>query len=240
VEHFALTDYAAALAQGADLPEAARQSIAEKLHDYTGLPTAYILKADLRVNTGEFNINLQEKDELTTGRLDTRFSGPSIDPLSEEAEYDPQSAAISSAYVSSFNSYVRGTLKFGEGMTYIPESDAINEAWQMTHHSIGAPPGGGVGGVNVMPDLAAAIKLDPTMKVMLNGGYFDLATPFFAAMYEMNHLTLPANLRGNVQTVFYQSGHMVYVHEPALKQLHDNVAAFIRSTSNPASTESHR
>jgi len=82
--------------------------------------------------------------------------------------------------------------------------------------------------------LAAAMKLDPTMKVLMNAGYFDLATPFFAAMYEMNHLTLPPDLRSNIQTKFYQSGHMVYVHEAALKELHDNVAAFIRGTSNVA------
>jgi hypothetical protein len=31
---------------------------------------------------------------------------------------------------------------------------------------------------------------------------------------------------------FYESGHMVYAHEAALKELHDNVAAFIRSTDN--------
>lgn len=234
VEHFALTDYAAALAQGSDLPDATRQAIAAKLHDYTGLPIAYLLKANLRVDTGEFNINLQGKDELTTGRLDTRFSGPTLDPLSEEAQYDPQSAAISSAYVSSFNSYVRSTLKFGEGMTYIPESDAVNEAWQLTHHPPGASQGGTGGDVNVMPDLALAMKLDPTMKVLMNAGYFDLATPFFAAMYEMNHLTLPPSLRSNIQMKFYQSGHMVYVHSAALKELHDNVAAFIRSTSNVA------
>ena len=58
--------------------------------------------------------------DLTTGRLDTRFSGPTLDPLSEEAEYDPQSSAISSAYVSLFNDYVRRDLKYGEGQTYLP------------------------------------------------------------------------------------------------------------------------
>ena len=107
VEQFAMGDYASALAQGSQLPEATRQAIAEKLHQYTGLPVAYILKADLRVNVGQFNHNLQGSEDLTTGRLDSRFSGPTIDPLAEEAAYDPQAAAISSAYVAAFNDYTR-------------------------------------------------------------------------------------------------------------------------------------
>ena len=230
VEHFALTDYAAALAQGSELTEPSRHAIAAKLHDYTGLPIEYIEKADLRVNVGKFNHNLQGSEDLTTGRLDSRFSGPSMDPLSEEADYDPQSAAISSAYVSSFNDYVRRQLKFGDGLTYLPESGDINTKWDMKHSAPGVPAGQGQGTVNVMPDLAGAMKYNPRLKLMINGGYYDLATPFFAALYESSHLPIPPNLRANIKTSFYESGHMVYVHEPALKQLHDNVAAFIRKT----------
>ena len=84
-----------------------------------------------------------------------------------------------------------------------------------------------------MPDLATAMKYNPRLKVMLNGGYFDLATPYFAARYEMSHLPLQANLRQNIQFSWYKSGHMVYAHEESLKELHDNVAAFISSTYKP-------
>ncbi len=108
-------DYALALAQGANLPDAQRNAIAAKLHEYTGLPVDYILKADLRITGGEFEKMLQDDEDETTGRLDTRFSGPSIDPLSKTADYDPQSAAISGAYVAAFNTYVRKELHYGDG-----------------------------------------------------------------------------------------------------------------------------
>jgi carboxypeptidase C (cathepsin A) len=231
VEQFALSDYASALAQGSQLPEATRQTIAEKLHQYTGLPVAYILKADLRINTGKFNHNLQGNEDLTTGRLDSRFSGPTIDPLAEEAAYDPQAASIASAYISAFNDYVRRQLKFGEGLTYLPEPGEVNSAWEFKHQAPGAP--GPSFGVNVLPDLATAMKFNPKLKVMLNGGYFDLATPFFGARYEMYHLPIPANLRQNIEYSWYESGHMVYVHEDSLKQLHDKVAAFIAANYKP-------
>lgn len=228
VEHFALGDYAQALSAGSTLSAEQRQATAEKLHQYTGLPVDYIQKADLRINGGEFEKMLQDSANMTTGRLDTRFSGPTLDPLSKEAEYDPQSAAISSAYVSAFNDYVRKDLKYGENKSYKPEANVGN--WDLQHQPPGVPfP---IPLANVMTDLSVAMKYNPDLKVMLNAGYFDLATPFFEGMYEMHHLQIPAKLQDNIEFKFYQSGHMVYAHEAALKELHDNVSAFIQKTEN--------
>jgi carboxypeptidase C (cathepsin A) len=233
VEHFAMTDYAEALAQGSALPATERDRIAAKLHQYTGLPVDYIEKANLRINGGEFEKTLESPSDMTTGRLDTRFSGPTLDPLSEGAEYDPQAAAISSAYVAAFNDYVRKDLKYGEGQEYKPEI-GLWRTWDAKHQ----PPGAHLPlqqSTNVMPDLANAMKRDPNLKVLLNSGYFDLATPFYEGIYEMHHLPMPANLESNIQIDFYKSGHMVYAHQAALKELHDNVAAFILKTENSRS-----
>src|ERR1700741_3349598 len=113
-------EYARALAAGSDLSASDRAAIAQKLHEYTGLPLDYILRADLRIDGGEFRQNLQADGGITTGRLDSRFSGPDLDPLSQRAEYDPQSAALSSAYVSAFNEYARKELHYGDGKTFHP------------------------------------------------------------------------------------------------------------------------
>jgi carboxypeptidase C (cathepsin A) len=230
VEHFAMTDYALALQAGAGLPPARRMAMAQKLHQVTGLSVAYILKANLRIEGGEFEKNLQDDTGTTTGRLDTRFSGPSIDPLSKESDYDPQSASISSAYVSAFNNYVRGELNYGQGKIYNPEIDVF-KWWDFKH----AQPGQGFASPaapNVMPDIADAMKYNPNLKILVNGGYYDLATPYYEGWYEMHHLPIPLKLQNNIQYHYYESGHMVYAHEDSLHQLHDNVAAFIRSTEN--------
>jgi carboxypeptidase C (cathepsin A) len=227
VEEFAMGAYSHALAQGTDISAEEKQATAEKLHEYTGLPTAYIVKANLRVNGGEFEKSLQDDQDLTTGRLDTRFSGPTLDPLSQFAEYDPQSSAISSAYVSLFNQYVRKDLKYGEGQTYLPEAQFGGNEWDMKHR-------GNPIELNVAVDLAEAMKTNPRLKVMVNGGYYDLATPFFAAQYEEKHLPIPQALAKNIEFDWYESGHMVYVNDASLKQLHDRVAAFITRTDNEA------
>ncbi|MGA2653657.1 MAG: peptidase S10 [Terracidiphilus sp.] len=223
VETFATGPYAHALAQGTDITAEEKQSVAEKLHEYIGLPVKYLLRANLRVNGGEFEKTLQEDEDLTTGRLDTRFSGPNINPLSESADYDPQSSAISSAYVSLFNDYVRKELKYGEGQTYLPMALFGSAQWDFKH-------AGNPVSVNVANDLAEAMKTNPRLRVMVNGGYYDLATPFFAAEYEEKHLPIPQSLAKNIEYDWYESGHMVYVRDESLKQLHDRVSAFIKST----------
>jgi carboxypeptidase C (cathepsin A) len=222
-EEFAMGPYAHALALGTDITAEEKQQVAEKLHQYIGLPVAYLLKANLRVSGGEFTKTLQDDQDLTTGRLDTRYSGPHLDPLSEEAEYDPQSSAISSAYVSLFNNYVRKDLKYGEGQTYLPSALFGGFHWDYVHHDNPIS-------LNVANDLAEAMKTNPRLKVMVNGGYYDLATPFFAAVYEQKHLPIPQSLAKNIEYDWYESGHMVYVRDESLKQLHDRVAAFIKST----------
>jgi carboxypeptidase C (cathepsin A) len=230
VEHFALTDYALALAQGAALPPAERNAIAEKLHKYTGLTVDYIKKADLRISGGEFSKNLQDDANITTGRIDTRFSGPDLDTLAKEADYDPFVAGIASAYIAGFNDYVRKDLKWPDDRRFKLFAD-VGKYWSFQH----VPPGADQApwqSPNVMVDLAMAMKFNPRLKVQLNAGYFDLATPFFEGVYEMKHLPIPAKLQNNISFKFYDSGHMVYAHEPSLKALHDNVADFIKATSS--------
>jgi carboxypeptidase C (cathepsin A) len=233
VEQFALGDYARALAAGSELSASERAAIAQKLHEYTGLPLDYIVKADLRIDGGEFRQNLQGEGGLTTGRLDSRFSGPDIDPLSQRAEYDPQSTALSSAYVSAFNDYARKELHYGEGKIFKPSIQTFR-TWNFAHQLPGqqGPALSPRQGVNVMPDLANAMKLNPNLKVQLNAGYFDLATPFYQGVYEMHHLPIPQSLQSNIEFRFYDSGHMVYAKDSSLKQLHDNVADFIHRTSH--------
>ena len=233
VEQFAMGDYARALAAGSDLPPNERSAIAEKLHQYTGLPVDYILKADLRIDGGEFRQTLRGAEGMATGRLDSRFSGPDLDPLAQRADYDPQSSALSSAYVSAFNEYARRELHYGDGKSFRPSLRTFG-TWNFQHQlpGQGQVPVSSRQGTNVMPDLANAMKINPNLKVQLNAGYFDLATPFYQGVYEMHHLPMPTSLQANIEYKFYESGHMVYAKDTSLKMLHDNVAGFIRRTSN--------
>ena len=229
VEAYATGDYALALLKGSTLPDVERQRVAQQLSAFSRLPVSYLLKTNLRIEYGAFQKELLADRGITTGTLDTRFAGATLDPLSKVAEWDPQSRAISGAYISAFNDYARSRLHYGAGIEFKPGIPIYSD-WDYKH----APPGSRkplIALPNVLPDLAATMKQNPTLKVMVNGGYFDVSTPYFAGVYELRHLPIPASLTGNIVYHYYESGHMVYALPPALKAFHDNVAAFIANSS---------
>ncbi|MDE1918386.1 MAG: peptidase S10 [Sphingomonadales bacterium] len=229
-EEFAATDYAAALLRGSEIDPATRSRVAQKMAGFTGLPVDYILKANLRVDGPEFAKELQQAHGLTTGRLDSRYSGPDLDPLSKSAEYYPDSAAFDSAYVSAFNAYVREELHYRDAAQFKPVTDILKN-WDWNHPT-GGYPALGWAGVNTMPDLAQAMKYNPHLKVMVAGGYYDLVTPYFQGWFEMHHLLIPDILRRNIEYHYYQSGHMVYVNPAAAAELHADIGRFIDASDN--------
>jgi carboxypeptidase C (cathepsin A) len=229
VENFATGDYAHALMEGDALSDAERQRIAGQLSAYTGLSVPYLLKSNLRIEYGAFQKELFGNEELTTGTLDTRFLGATLDPLSKVASYDPQDAAISAAYVAAWNSYVRERLHYTPDIQYKP-GIPVYRKWDYKHQ----PPGAGsplIALPNVLPDLATAMKQNPDLHVMVNGGLFDISTPYFEGKMEMRHLPVPPALLSNVEFHYYQSGHMAYLRPEQLAELHSNIADFIRRTS---------
>lgn len=221
VENFAMNEYALALNKGADLDDASRNAIVAKLHNYTGLPADYIRKANLRVTGPQFEQTLLGDSNQVTGRLDSRFSGDAINPLSENAQYDPMNSFIASAFTASLNSYMRSVLKFGNDMPY--KISGSVQPWNYKR-------GGFIGFPNVMNDMARAMIYNPNLKVMLTGGYFDLGTPYFEGIFEMKHLPMPVSLQKNIEYHYFESGHMVYLNPDALKSLHQKVVQFIKDT----------
>lgn len=232
VEDWSVTEYATALLAGSNLAAADRGRIIDQLHRYTGLDPDFLDRADLRVSAPEFEKELLREDGLVVGRLDARFTGPTGDLLDRGPDHDPQSSAISSAYTSAFNSYVRQELGYDGEREYVPSGMARPWNWQRGS-------GGflGLGGaVNVAPDLATAINRNPKLEVLLVNGIYDLATPYFAAVWTMDQMGLPAELRDNIQRADFAAGHMMYVEQGLLRQWKETLDAFVARTSAPGPT----
>lgn len=227
VEAFALEDYATALLAGNGLDPATRIGVLDRLHAYTGLRRDFLDRADLRVTAPEFEKELLRSQGKVVGRLDSRFVGPAGDLLAQTPSYDPQSSAISGAFTAAWNTYLRERLGYDGEREYVPSGNV--QPWNWDH---GAASGFGQAGItNVGPDLAGALRRNPTLEVLLVNGLYDLATPYFAAVWTMDHLGLPADLRDNIQREDFEAGHMMYIHEPLLPQWRQAMDAFYQRTS---------
>jgi len=225
VRQFASTEYASALMKGSKLTEQEKAAVAKKLARFTGLSEDYLRKADLRVNLPQFTAELQRSRGLTTGRLDARFSGPQTDLLAEFAAYDPLQTATTGPFTAAFNNYVREELKFTQDRKYEVLNEQANRQWDWKHHSgenFGFP-----GSPNVEGDLLQALVSNPHLQVQAENGLFDLATPFFATEYTMDHLELPQELRPNISLEYYEAGHMMYLRDDSLAKLKVNISAFV-------------
>jgi carboxypeptidase C (cathepsin A) len=230
VRGFATGEYASALSKGDALSDPERDAVAEKIHQYTGLSTDFVKKAKLRIRESQFTQELMRDKHVTVGRLDSRFTGVSFDLLSEDSDYDPQSAAIAAPFTAAFLDYLHSDLKFGQGKTYNIENDQVGAAWDFKHRVPGAPfpipfPNTGI-------DLGHALGYNPSLRVLALNGYYDLATPFLGTEYMMSHLLLEKDLRSHIQMKYFEAGHMMYVHEPSLKQMKDAIGAFYDATGS--------
>jgi carboxypeptidase C (cathepsin A) len=224
VRAFALGEYSHALALGNDLPEAERKAIIAKLHRYTGLSMDYLDKADLRVTVTQFAKEILHESRETLGQLDARFRGVTFDPLVKDAEYDPMDAATGGAFAASFFDYLHRDLNFGQGKTYVLQSDAW-KTWDYRHKITNKEIPQYT--VNTGLDLAHAMGFNPHLRVLVLQGIYDLASFFLATEYMVSHLNLTKDLRSHIEVKYYEAGHMMYIHEPSLKKFKEDVGTFI-------------
>ena len=202
VREFALGDYSVAMMQGSNVSDRRRQTIVKKLAMYTGLTTEYIEKTDLRIEINRFCKELLRDEGKTVGRSDSRFTGIDRDSAGENCEYDPSLAVIQGAYTATLNDYVRGDLAFESDLPYEIFSRRIH-SWDFGSHQNEY--------VNVADTLRKAMTTNPSLKVYVANGYFDLATPFLATEYTFSHLGLDKSLQNNITMSYYKSGtHDVY------------------------------
>lgn len=221
-ENFAKGEYATALMEGDALPAAEHAEVVRKLSRLTGLSPDYIERTNLRVEIERFTKELLRGERRTVGRIDGRFTGIDQDAAGDSPEYDPSIAAIIGPYTATLNDYVRGDLKFDSDLPYEVLTGRVYP-WSYKPYENRY--------VDVAETLRSAMTQNPFLHVFVAKGYYDLATPFFAADYTFDHLGLDPSLRDHLSGAYYESGHMVYAHLPSLAKLKQDTAQFIRASS---------
>jgi len=195
-------------------------AIAKQLALYTGLSADFVRRANLRISMSRFAKELMRDEDRTVGRFDSRYRGIDRDSAGESYDYDPSAAAVFGAFTSAVNQYLREELEFEREQVYEILTGNVHPWSYSTFENRY---------VSATETLRSAMVKNPHLKVLVANGYYDLATPYFASVYTFNHLGLPKHLRGNVELTFYTGGHMMYVDEPSLKLLRDDLVRFYQN-----------
>ena len=219
VQEFAINEYAPALMKGNDLPRRERAAIVEKLARYTGLSAEYIERSNLRIPDLRFFKELLRSRGRVIGRLDSRFLAIDRDSIADGTMLDPLLNNIIGPYTATFNDYVRSELKFEKDIPYEVMTGNVHP-WSYAEHENQF--------VYVSETLRQAMSANPHLKVFVANGYYDLGTPYFATEYTFNHLGLDESLREHIEMAYYEAGHMMYIHMPALEALKTDLANFIK------------
>jgi carboxypeptidase C (cathepsin A) len=226
VREFSLNEYAPALLAGNSLSEARRHEVLAGLAKYTGLSEDYWDRANLRIREDQFSKELLRDKATTVGRIDSRFAGHMINQLGESFTYDPMLSAIGPGYLAAFMDYYQNDLEVDDIGSYKVFGNVIDQ-WDWSH----AQPD--LGGFklpfpNTSVDLTYAMVQNPSMRVLVQQGYYDLATPHLATEFYIQHMNLPDDLRDNIEIEYYEAGHMMYLHEPSMIKFKDDLAGFIQ------------
>jgi len=227
LERFVYAEYLPALTKGYVIPAEEKRAVATKLAAYTGTSVDYWEKADLRVSHTQFLQEMQRGNRRITGRIDSRFVGPAMNPLAEKMDYDPFFPAVGPAYTAAFLDYLHSELEFGRDEEY--RVSAFDVKWDWTHKQ----PGAGdwfVGAANTVPDLSRAMTMNPGLHVLVQQGWYDVATPHLVMKHDIEHLRIPPEARSRIRIEHYDAGHMMYVHGPSMQKYRDDLAAFIQAT----------
>ena len=218
VEAFALSDYLQNLVVGDALTDLDRTEMARRVARYSGVSPEYVLSANLRLDTRRFWKELLRDQRLTVGRLDSRYVGVDRDAAGENPEYDPAIADWNGPFANAVNIYLRQELGYDPDIRY--------NIWGNVRPWTRDP------GVSVAEMLREAMRDNPYMKVLIQGGYFDAATDYFSAVYTISHIQPGGEFRDRFRFAWYESGHMMYLRQEDLKGANQDVREFIQWSMN--------
>lgn len=219
VERWTANEYTVALAKGDALSAQERQEVIAKLSRYTGLDPRFIDNSGLRVSLSLFRKELLRSEKRMIGRLDSRFKGFDANFATDSPDFDPSEAAIRPPYTSTFNQYIRSELGYKTDLEYYILGGGITSPWNWNTNNAF---------VDTSTALRNAIAKNPYLKIYVACGYYDMATPYFAAQYTISHIAMDPSLRKNFSTGYYEAGHMMYIEEKSLARLRADVEKFMQ------------
>ncbi|WP_371869620.1 S10 family serine carboxypeptidase-like protein [Duganella flavida] len=213
VRNFATGGYRTAIAAYLASKVAPPSAVLNQLSDLTGMSTL-IWQQNFDMQPGYYQQNAVPGQLL--GRYDARVLAPTGSALTRDG--DPSLTVVNASFSSSIVTYMANELHYSAGSAYAPFIDIVNR-WNFSHDGKQLP--------DTIPDLTAALTLNPAMKILAINGYHDLATPFHQTELDLARL-------GENQSIvlkYYASGHMTYLDDTARRAQQTDLINFMNSVT---------
>lgn len=215
VEEYTINEFIPALSKGGTLSEEEKSEIAGQAAYYSGLSEKAFLNHNLRVSTSFFWKELLRDQELTIGRLDSRYRGIDRENAGDRYDFDPALIAWNHAFAPAINHYLRDRLGYDTDLRYWLFGPV--RPWDRSNNNTGE-------------NLRQAMAQNPFLNVMVQSGYYDGGTPYFDAKYTMWNMDPSVKLQSRMSFKGYRSGHMMYLRDEDISTSNDDIREFIRNS----------
>jgi carboxypeptidase C (cathepsin A) len=216
-EEFTINTLLPAISKGGFIEPGERESIAERMSYYSGLPKKDILQHNLRIPTQYFwKSLLRDSNGYTIGRLDSRYLGLDKQLAGTAPDYAAELTSWLHSFTPAINYYLQEELNFRTDIKYNMFGPV--HPWDNEND-------------NTRDDLRQAMAQNPYLNVMVQSGYYDGATTYFNAKYTMWQIDPSGRMRDRFEFRGYRSGHMMYLRREDLQKANDDIRAFIKRTA---------
>ncbi len=215
VEAYTINTVLPAMVMGGFLETSKKEALAEKMGYYSGIKPSVYLDHNLEIPYPYFWKELLREDGYTIGRLDSRYLGIDRKSAGERPDYNSELTSWLHSFTPAINYYLQEELNFKTDIKYNMFGPV--HPWDRS-------------GDNTGENLRQAMAQNPYLHVMTQSGYFDGATTYFNAKYNMWQLDPSGRMKNRLSFKGYESGHMMYLRREDLKNANEDIRQFIKNS----------
>lgn len=210
-----------AIAKGAWISDAEKEDAIKNFSRFSGLDEEVIRQHNLDVPEGFFWKDLLRDEGYTVGRLDSRYKGIDRMAAGMSPDYNAELDSWLHSFTPAINYYFPNVLNYKTDIKYNMFGPV--HPWDNSRDNTGE-------------NLRQAMAMNPYLHVMTQSGYYDGATTYYNAKYNMWHLDPSGRLKDRMSFKGYRSGHMMYLRAEDLANANDDIRDFIMKSLPPAGT----
>lgn len=216
VENFTLHELLPAVSKGYSITSEEKARVVKKMAEYSGLSESVITQNNLDVSTSLFWKELLREEGRTIGRLDSRYLGIDFRDAGERPDYNAELTSWLHSFTPAINHYYANVLNYKTDVKYNMFGPV--HPWDRSNDRTGI-------------SLRQAMAANPYLHMMVQSGYYDGATDYFNAKYNMWHMDPSGKLSDRMSFKGYRSGHMMYLRKEDLIKANEDIREFIKKST---------